>query len=159
MSPPPGWLPGLIILADSGGNWQQYEDKVYEAFYSDFIESHPRFRDRPVHITKQIVKGKERTFWHCIQEGRIEEERTPDLRRCERIGWIRAIIERADDPLIRQWERRKGRKTRQLLWLEDAEFLVVLEKRKTDWLLWTAYCTTWAHTKKKLRRAYENTLK
>jgi hypothetical protein len=31
-----------------------------------------------------------------IQEGRTEDERTPDLRRCERIRWPRPIIERLE---------------------------------------------------------------
>lgn len=38
-----------------------------------------------------MADGKEATFWHMIQEGRIEEDRTPDIRRCERIRWPKPI--------------------------------------------------------------------
>ena len=155
MSSPPPWLPDLLLLSHCNDDWQRYEDEVYAIFYRDFVESRANLGNRPVHITKQLIDGKERTFWHCIQEGRIEDQRTPDLRRCERIRWIRAIIENADDPKIRKWQKQKGRHLRQLLWLEACEFLVVLERRRTDWLLWTAYCTTWPHTKKRLRQEYD----
>ena len=153
------WLSPLVLLEDFGGSWDRYEDHVYALFYRDFVEAGPVYEERSVRITRQLVKGKERTFWHCIQEGDIEEARTPDLRRCERICWVREVIENAADPAVRKWcNRRKGR-TRQLLWLEDAEFLVVLEDRRTLWLLWTAYCTTYPHTKRKLRREYEASMK
>jgi hypothetical protein len=155
MISPPSWLPDLLLLADCDDDWQRYEDEVYSIFYTDFIESHPHVENTSVHIAKQLIDGKERTFWHCIQEGQIEDLRKPDLRRCERIRWIRAILENANNPSIKRWQTQKGRHIRQLLWLESAEFLVVLEKRKTDWLLWTAYCTTWPHTKRKLRQEYD----
>jgi len=155
----PHWLPELLLFEDYGGCWQRYEDEVYSKFYTDFIASKPFYEGMQVEITKNLIKGKERSFWHCIQEGRVEEERTPDLKRCERIAWIRAIIEHSSEPTIKKWQNKKGRNTRQLLWFEEAEFLVVLEKRAKTWLLWTAYCTTWKHTKDRLRKEYEESLK
>jgi len=154
----PEWLPKLIRLEDFSGDWQRYEDEVYAKFYTDFVESKPFFFGRPVNITKQIVKGKERTFWHLIQEGKIEEHRTPDLRRCERIRWIRAIIEHQDDSRLKKWAKKIGRHMRSLLWF-NYEFLVVLEKRKSDWILWTAYCTDWEHTKTRLIKECEDSQK
>lgn len=159
MSRLPDWLPELLLFEDYHGDWQRYEDKIYERFYTDFVESKPKFQNKLVDITKQLIKGKERSFWHCIQEGRIEEQRTPDLRRCERISWIRAIIEHANEPIIKKWQNKKGRHIRQLLWLEEAEYLIVLEERIKTWLLWTAYCTTLGHTKNHLRKEYEATQK
>lgn len=151
----PDWLPGLVPFANYGGSWQRYIDYVYSIFYGDFIAFHPMFEEMPVRITKQLIDGKERNFWHLIQEGPIEELRTPDLRRCERISWIRPIIENAEDPAVKKWTKNVGRKTRKLLWLEEADFLVVLEKRPTCWILWTAYCTTKSRTKRKLMKEYE----
>jgi hypothetical protein len=76
----PEWLPDLLLLETFGGNWQRYEDAVFAQFYTDFIESRPTFLNEPVYITKNpLKKGKERGFWHCVQEGLIEEDRTPDL--------------------------------------------------------------------------------
>jgi len=159
MSEFPDWLPELLLFEDYDGCWQRYEDVVFSKFHTDFIQSSPVFQGLTVYVTKQLVKGKERGFWHCIQEGLVEEKRTPDFRRCERITWIKAIIENANDPKIKKWQKQKGRHIRQLLWLEEVEYLVILENRKTHWLLITAYCTTREHTKNKLRKEYESSLK
>jgi hypothetical protein len=159
MSELPDWLPKLLLFEDYHGCWHRYEDEVYARFYRDFIESKPAFKGIHVYVKRIIEKGKERGFWHCIQEGPVEKQRTPDLRRCERIAWIRAIIEHASDPRVKKWSKKVGSISRLLLWLEEAEFLVVLEKRHEHWLLCTAYCTTWEHTKRKLRKEYKATLK
>jgi len=155
MSERPSWLPGLILLDDFAGSWERYENEVYAVFYRDFVESSPLLEGLRVCITKQLIRGKERTFWHCIQEGNVEEDRTPDLRRCERMPWIRAVIEHVDDPMVRQWSNRRGGNVRRLLWVEQAEYLVVLEARRTHWMLLTAYCASREHTKRKLRKEYE----
>ncbi len=159
MSKQPDWLPELILLEDYHGEWQQYEDAVYSEFYSDFIASGPTFQGQPVRITKNLIKGKERGFWHLIQEGRVEEQRTPDIRRCERIRWIRAIIEHAHEPEVKTWQNERKGKTRQLLWLQESEFLVVLEKRSNAWFLWTAYCVTEEYKQHKLSKEYEQSIK
>jgi hypothetical protein len=159
MSKLPEWLPELLLLEDFNGNWQRYEDEVYSRFYTDFIESRPTLEGLPFYIKRFLDKGKERGFWHCIQEGPVEEIRTPDLRRCERIAWIRSIIEHANDLTIKKWEKKVRGRTRHLLWSEEAEYLVVLEKRRTAWILWTAYCVTMPHRKRKLQREYEAYLK
>ena len=91
MSELPDWLPELILFENYNGDWQRYEDAVYSRFYSDFIASRPTFQGLPVRITRNLVKGKERGFWHLIQEGRVEEQRTPDLRRCERIRCYKMV--------------------------------------------------------------------
>jgi len=158
MTTTPDWLPELILLEEYRGDWKRYEDFTYSMFYRDFIESKPFFQGLPVYIKRTIFKGKEFGFWHCMQEGPAEESRIPDLRRCERVGWIRAIIEHADLPIIKKWVNQRGRNTRVLLWFNE-EYLVVLEKRSSHWLLCTAYCTTWERTKARLRRQHEQYLK
>lgn len=159
MSELPDWLPELLLFEDYDGCWQLYEDKVYSRFYTDFIESRPTLNAMPVYVKRCLEKGKERGFWHCVQEGPIEQKRTPDLRRCERIAWIRSIIEHANDPIIKIWYKKVRNKTRYLLWFEEAEYLVILEKRRSAWILWTAYCVTQPHRKRRLQKEYEASLK
>lgn len=151
----PGWLPGLLILSDYGGEWRQYLEVVYDRFRSDFVATTTQFRGEPVRAGKQLIDGKERTFWHVISEGDVENDRTPDLRRCERIGWIRAILEHEGDDAIQSWPQARGAKRRHVLWLVSADFAVVLEKRPGCWWLWTAYPTERPHTRRKLQREYE----
>jgi len=150
----PDWLPPLIKLSDYGGNWQRYEDAIFAEFYRDFIENRAHFRGLPVRLGKgPMYKGKELSFWHSISEGRTENERTPALERCERIRWIRALIDHSDDLRVRVWHRVKARENRFYLWFEE-KYLVVLGERSGYYLLITAFCTDWPHTKNKLRKEW-----
>jgi hypothetical protein len=77
-----------------------------------------------------------------LQEGRVEDDRPPDLRRCERIRWVRWAIENAPTHAeIDEWQNTRSTEVNTLLWYRE-EYLVVLAQRRDYWLLKTAYCTT-----------------
>jgi hypothetical protein len=157
MSGQPDWLPPLIRLEDHEGSWDRYIEAVYASFHDEFIRSQPRYEGCWVRCPRQpIVEGKEATFWHCVSEGLEEDQRTPDLRRTERIRLIRAIIEHADDVAVSRWVTRRGSRRLHVLWYRE-EYVVVLKGivRTRDgfryFVLKTAYCTTFPHTIKNLR--------
>ena len=102
-----------------------------------------------------MTHGKEATFWHMIQEGGVEEERTPDFRRCERIRWPKPIIERNTDPAVKVWRNQRGREERVCLWLAQESYLVILADRGDYILPWTAYLVEQPHRQRKLQREYE----
>ncbi len=154
----PDWLPDLLPFQ---GNWPTYVEEVFAIFESDFITPRAVFRGEEIRLRwMPVFNGKPSAFWHLVQEGQIEEDRTPDLRRCERIGWLRAIIDNAGDDRVKVWENErtgaKGRERSVLLWLEEQDFLVVLGKRNGYYLLVTAYQTNRDHTRRKLRQEYES---
>ena len=156
MKTSPEWLPPIVLLSNYGDNWEKYLEALYDYFKQDFIKSRPTFNGRRLGLKKHPrEKGKEATFWHFISEGSIEDERTPDLRRCERIRWPKPIIENAEGSNIKVWENRRRNEKRILLWLEEQEYLVILTERKGYILPWTAYMVTENHRKKKLRKEYE----
>jgi hypothetical protein len=100
-----------------------------------------RFRDWPVNCRRiPESQGRWSSFWHLVQEGPVEDNRLPDLRRCERIRWVRWVIENAvANPEIDEWEEVRNNSVDVLLWFRE-EYLVVLAKRRDYWLLKTAYC-------------------
>lgn len=152
----PNWLPDLLLLDDYKGDWGRYVEAVYECFKRDFVLERPVFRGSSLAVKRHPqIDGKEATFWHIVSEGLVEEERTPDLRRCERVRWPRAIIEHCDESCIKTWENTRRNERRILLWLEDSEYLVVLADRKDYVLFWTSYAVTQGHTKRKLQTEYE----
>ena len=159
MSSDPAWLPPLVLLNDHGGNWQRYVDAVYAVFCRDFVQSRPHFRGEPVMVGRQIIAGKERTFWHVSSEGDIEVQRTPDMRRCERIGWIRPVIEHDREAAVLSWANQRGRAVREVLWARQVDFAVILERRPKCWWLWTTYATDREHTRQRFAREYEDWLK
>jgi hypothetical protein len=155
MTDAPSWLPALIKLEDFNGDWNRYIDCAFSIFYRDFIEAQPKFKGCWVRCRRdQIYNGKEAGFWHCTSEGPNESNRIPDLRRCERIGWIRPIIQNSDDPCIKIWQAKKKSELRTYLWLNE-EYLIVLGHRKDYFQLITAFCTDRLHTIDKLRAEYK----
>ena len=159
-----GWLPSLITLEDHANNWEHYLDAIYAIYKVDFLDSRPKYRGTPVGVKRlPIERGKEAGFWHLIQEGPVEDDRVPDLRRCERIRWPRPIIEHALEKSILIWPNIRHTKTgiqkNVCLWLERHEYLVVLRERKSGYLFWTAYPVIEEPRKRKLRREYHESRK
>jgi hypothetical protein len=151
----PGWLPSLCLMSHCGNDWQTYVSAVYELYLDGFVRSQPSFEGMRVGRKRYPEHaGKEFAFWHLVSEGKEEDERIPDLRRCERMSWPRAIVDHAADPAVRVWRNRRGTEVRACLWVPDADFLVVLGVRKTYAVLWTAYPVTHAHRKAKLEKEW-----
>ena len=157
MTDAPDWLPALITLDQHGGRWDTYEPAVYAVFKADFIDTVPFFRGMRIGLRRHpMYNNREWAFWHVVQEGDVEEDRTPDLRRCERISWLRAIIDHAEDTRVLVWENERRGKRRVLLWLESHDFLVILGPRNGEYaMLLTAYPTDRGHTRRKLQKEYE----
>ena len=152
-----GWLPPLVTLEQHDGDWEKFLDAIYRVFRSDFVDSKPTFQGIRLGLKKHpIVQGKEATFWHLISEGLSEENRKPDLRRCERIRWPKTIIENESHSEIKIWQNERKGETRILLFIEKEDYLVVLAKRKSYILLWTAYLVTQEHRRRKLLREYSD---
>ena len=88
--------PALILFR---GEWAHYENLVYQAFIDSFVKPDTRFQGWRVSAQyRPETRGKGFSFWHTISEApdkknRNEDDRIPDLRRCERIRWIRWVID------------------------------------------------------------------
>lgn len=150
------WLPALVLLEDYRGDAEKYIKVIYKIFRQEFIENPPNYKNQRVGITKQpFYDGKEAGFWHLIQEGKVEIDRLPDIRRFERIKWPRAIIINERDIRIKVWENKRGNKKFICLWIECADYLLVLAKRKGYVLLWTGYPITYPNRKNDLQKEYE----
>ena len=156
----PDWLPELVLFENYDGNWEKYLSAIYEFFCEDFVKSKPSYRGIKLSLKRHpMIDGKEATFWHIITSGKSEDERIPDLRRCERIKWPKPIIENDKDPVLKVWQNKRKTDTRIILWFEDEDYLVVLNERKGYILLWTAYLITQNHQKRKLKKEYEAYIK
>ena len=149
-------LPSLVLMEDYQSDWQQYLEAIYQCFCQDFVTSKPYFEDKRFALKKHpMIKGKEATFWHLITEGKVEDERLPDLRRCERIRWPRVIIKAHDSGLMKCWRNNRKGEERVVIALEDFSYAVVLADRGNYVLLWTAFCVEREHMRQKLRKEYE----
>ncbi len=134
--------PALLLLDDFGGNWGAYEHELNRIFMCEIARASLEFRGLRIGCRRiPETAGRWASFWHLIQEGYVEEERTPDLRRCERLRWVRWVIENATThSKIDEWQNRRQNRINTLLWYRE-EYLVVLAQRQGYWLLKTAFCT------------------
>ena len=151
-----GWLPALIPFSDYDGKWSSYCQAIYSVFHRDFIASKPAYPSKRFAMKRYPeYDGKEATFWHLISEGREEEERTPDMRRCERIAWPKPIIEALSTGSVRVWKNARGRNERILLAVEDFSYVVVLDEREDYVLLWTAFYVEYANKRRRMQLEFE----
>jgi hypothetical protein len=146
--------PELICLHEFSG-WTEYIDSVYTTYLNTVALAGLSFCGWPVKVRFiPQTKNKGYGFWHLISEApdprnRNEDERIPDLRRCERIRWVAWCIQHADacSPGFSWWENERRGETHAVLWAEHYDFTVVLAKRQPVqrpgfYLLKTAYCLT-----------------
>jgi len=88
-----------------------------------------------------------------IQEGKVEEDRTPDLRRCERIRWVSWVIENYSKvPEISCWKEKRNNQNEIVIWIEEEQYVVVLSERRDYWLLKTSYLATQSGKIKQLQK-------
>lgn len=157
--------PELIYFSDFD-SWNDYEDEVYNIYLETVVNANLLFLNVPVKVRfRPTTKEKAFGFWHLISEAqdqnnKNEDDRLPDLKRCERIKWVAWCIQNIEQEGFLYWENQRGRDTHVVILAEQLDFVVILAKRKTDleekyYLLKTAYCIK-EHTKRKLRREYES---
>lgn len=156
------WLPTLLLLKDSNGDWKAYLERLHQQFLQDFVNSKPSWPNKPVRLKRHPeYEGKSATFWHMISEGSDEQNRTPDFRRCERIAWPRPMMDEFDQSSpdstkhrILWWcETRRG-EVRYTLALDDFSYVVIVADRGEYVLPWTAFPIEYEHEKRKKRKAW-----
>jgi len=153
----------LLTLEEYDGNFSIYFEAVYQIFKRDFVDSKPNFQGKRLGLKKYpLVDGKEYTFYHFTHSGSIENNRQPDLRRMERIGWAKPVIEECYNWNLKIWPQKRKGKNRICIWLqlENAfDYIVILDVRANYILPWTAFVLEYEHEKKKKQKEYETYLK
>ena len=158
------WIPELVSCADLE-QWEKYYNEIYAIFHRDFVESHPLFEEKEVCIRRYPIEyGKEEAFFHVTCQDYLKSnDRSPDIRRCERIKWVRSFIENytCDPSLcidcdgIKVWSEPYKNTSRVYLLSEEEWYVVIVERRKRYVLLITAYYIDYDHTMDKLIRRWE----
>ena len=149
-------LPKIIELNEFGGDFQSYYEAVYKIFKNDFVDTKPIFRGKRLALkAHSYIEGKEYTFYHFTHDGKIEHDRKPNMRRMERIGFPKPIINNSTHIDLKIWRNKRKNKDRILILHEQERYLVVLEDRKDYILPWTAYYIEYNNRIRKLIKEYE----
>lgn len=141
----------LIELDEFNGNFKNYDEYLYNEIYTKrIINNTIYFDNKPVKLKKFPKEcNREQAYFHLTtksaDKGIPWSEREPDLRRCERLHWIRPSIENNHIELcglpcfIYYTEVNKNGKTRIQLFNEKERYLIILEDRDEYLLLITAF--------------------
>lgn len=149
-------LPEIIEINEFGGDYHSFNDAVYAIFRNDFVINKHIFEGKRLGLKAHpIVDGKEYTYYHFTHSGDIENERIPDFRRMERMGYPKPIIDKSKCISLKVWRNKRGRKNRILILHEEAQYLVILDDRIDFILPWTAYFIEYKHRLQKYLKEYE----
>ncbi len=158
MSAAPDWLPPMVSVSP----WTHDTfDILYSIFKRDFKDSRPMYEGRAVWFFPETEEGREVIFWHLThREDKQTGQRLPDHRRCERLPWVRSIIENAHrtEVLAFDYQESDG-SVKTYLWLRDSDFLVLMKKYPDGGRrLITSYYIDYPHKRRKLQRRYDRRL-
>lgn len=163
------YLPSIIELHDYENSWEQYLKAVYLRYLDDIANGPLLFHEKIV-FRNDVVDpyGIENTFWHIISEGKNEKERTPDLRRCERVSWIKVLLtgictiaEGRNCENYKIWAKvhEKTNKNRWYVWCSAEDYVIVLEERNKYYFLITAFVVKYPDKRNQFEREYQTWIK
>ncbi len=156
--------PSLEKFENHQSDWDKYIEAVYDIFKKDFVYSTPIWKPDNAQVrvnSTPMSQQKEFTFWHITSTGKVEEERVPDFKRCERIRYPKFLITNYPGQLVYAWEKdvkrsNGGREKRIHISNNDFSYLVVLSANKSSKrTLITAYFVEKVYQRKKLEKDHK----
>jgi hypothetical protein len=154
-------LPEIIELNNHNGNIDEYEGVIHKCYLDIFRNPEIFFNGKQVLPIKYPIqhKGRHWTFSHMTSNGKIEDEREYDLRRCERVPWVKPILQNLNNPVLKIWKQRRNSKNRIAIWHEKENFMIVLEERGKIYVLVTTFITKAKKYKDQYLKEYSEYLK
>ena len=129
MNDKPQWLPDIICV---DGDFRQVLSRLYNIFHQDFITNTPKLGDMDVWHDRRVRPGEtyEEAFWHLIERDYKKDAiRSFDPRRAERLPWCAPTLNNSEKPQVKYWICNEGKKLTCYAWLEDHDYVIILEKR------------------------------
>ena len=172
----PDWLPELLKV----NPWTAHTyDMLYRIFCRDIRDGALSYAGHRIWFFRDMDDGKEGIFWHLTSRenkrkpiprrkqrhyprGQTHEpetsERYPDMRRCERLNWVKPLTEHTTDPEMLVWDYEEGNGTiKTYVWIKDDDFVVILKKYPDGARrLVTSFYVDSEYTKKDFERKYAN---
>ena len=125
---------------DTNGAWEDVLERLYQAFSSIFKCQPRKMVDgKPLVFDARCLDDPhEEGFWHIVSKGK-GDDRLPDFPRACRITWIDAILD-GTAPNLSRWRYVEGSgSTRLYFWLEQHDYVLILQEAPHTMSLVTAY--------------------
>lgn len=128
----PDWVPGMVPVDPWRSNTY---DILYEVFTRDLLNRRLTYLGFHVWFYPHSDEdGRKEIFWHLTTRTDRREAppvRFPDLRRSERLSWVRSLIERCRCPVgdVLDWDHLEGDGAiKTYVWLQNHDFVVIMKK-------------------------------
>jgi len=155
----PAWLPEMLEVNPWTGD--TYES-LYQLFCDTLKDVRLVYRGSKVWFFPEIEDGKEKIFWHLTSRDDKEAgERLPDLRRSERLPWVRPMLDWPDRAEILDWDFEEADGTiKTYVWLKDHDFVVIMKKFPDETRrLITSFWIEYNNTRRKMQKKHDNRLR
>lgn len=152
---PPPWLPKKI---NTNGIWERVLSRLYKVFDNDFKTNKCYYDScKIVFDTRKIDNPYEEGFWHLISKiNHDTNQREPDFPRAQKLPWCKPVVENHQDSLIKCWQFEESNyRIRTYIWLVNFDYVVIIEKRKKDAYLVTAFHVSGDSSRKNLNNKYD----
>jgi hypothetical protein len=152
------WLPPMFSVSP----WtEQTFEELYAVFRRDLLLARVTYRGFNVWFYCERDRGKEEIFWHLThREDKSQDPpvRLPDLRRCERLPWVRPMIVRCPDTASQlfDWDHKEGNgDIKTYIWLKDLDFVVIMKKLGDGQRrLITSFYLDYEHQRQKMQKKW-----
>lgn len=143
----PDWLPELLTVDPWTASTY---DMLYGVFCRDIRNGRLTYDGNDIWFFPDKSDGKEEIFWHLTTRenkpqriprrkqrhyprGQTHEpekaERYPDLRRSERLNWVKPLTEHTAEPDVLSWDYAEGNGTiKTYVWIKGHDFVVIMKK-------------------------------
>ena len=149
----------IVTLSECNGDFSNYQEYLYSVFKNELYNNKVYYNGKPISLRRNPeYLDKEYSFFHLtckdFDNTGNEEDRVPDLRRCERLHWIKPGIEtdhmtKCNQLCFKAYTKTVRNKERVHLFNESDRYMIVLEERSNYYLLVTAYYIEYDNTLQK----------
>ena len=111
-------------------------------------------------VKPQKIPRRKQKFYP-EEQADTDTKRQPDLRRCERLPWVKPLIEHPSAPEILAWDYEEGDRTiKTYIWIKDHDFVVIMKKYPGGKRrLITAFYVDMEYKRGDFKRKYDNRIK
>ncbi len=170
----PDWLPEMAHV----NPWTEttYE-MLYQIFCQDIRDYDLQYMGNDIWTFPDTEDGKEVIFWHLTTRKErlqkvprrkrkfyseeltdVEPDRLPDLRRCERLPWVKTLVEHSTESEVLAWDYEEGDRTiKTYIWIKEDNFVVIMKKFPNGKRrLITSFYVDMPYKRKDFERKYAN---
>lgn len=143
------------------GEYINYLYTIYkDELYSEIEKKKWKFKGKPITVFNELNHNlQHQSFEHITTKG--STVRLYNEKRCERILWIRDMLNHVCDPcpdfrMFEDTKWRKNKKKRYIVWCVSEKYVIILEEREKEVKIISAYYVLYPDKESELEVKYKS---